>query len=128
MAKIVKVRAIAQGAGIQFCFDNGLVVSIGHGCGYRGTNYHNNNVPPCKTADIWEAKEVEIAVFHNHFPPFLTSFIEPLKKYSDGEVANFVPVEKIGETLEFVSKLTEDEVQNMLRIAILLEKNEEVRK
>jgi len=124
MSKIEKIKTFFAGEGIQFYFDNGLILSLGFGRGHYGSNYDNENLKPMKIRvnkreievvsplrEV-EATTVEMAIIRDRDGKFVTkqSGCFMPKELSD-DVAGYVGTERLPDVIACVASKSRETIE-----------------
>ena len=126
VSKIEKIRTFFAGEGVQFHFDNDLILSLGFGRGHYGTNYANENLKPIKLKvgkrevevvsplrEV-EANAVEMAIIREKDGKFVTKQSGCFKPDElSGDVAPYVDIERLPDVMACVSSKSKEMVNRL---------------
>jgi len=118
MGKIEKLTTFFAGEGIQFDFDNDLILSLGFGYGHYADNRFKEELRP-KNLHVSrerrvETRTAEVAIIRKSDGEFITGKTKCVpKKYVEpgGYVAGWVPVSEIPNILACVAGKKKSEVK-----------------
>lgn len=113
MAEIKKIKTFFAGEGVKFFFDNDLILSLGFGYGYYGSNFSNielKKLPISMLREV-EASSVEVAIIRETDGKFVTKESGCFKRNETNDVAPYVEIKRLPEIMSCVSSKKKEEVK-----------------